>query len=140
MPPPIAEAAAFCFVLFSHYIAQNVMGLNRLGLQRPTCLHVLSAGIKGVSQHTQLKLWSYVGWPQTHRDLLAFVSWVLGLKVCSIMPSQKITPLKGWTNPGKLQGGCFMSHLWVSSWVSHYGLEMFLGRGAGNWGREVLLV
>lgn len=32
------------------------MELNRLGLQRPTCLHVLSAGIKGVSQHTQLKL------------------------------------------------------------------------------------
>lgn len=61
------------------------MGLNRLGLQRPTCLHVLSAGIKGVSQHTQLKLWSYVGWPQTHRDLLASAFQGLGSKVC-ILP------------------------------------------------------
>ena len=28
-----------------------------------------------------------LGWPQTHRDLPASASWMLGLKVCATMPS-----------------------------------------------------
>lgn len=54
------------------------------------------------------------------------------------MSSQKITSLKGWANPGKTQWNVLCHTPLVSSWVSHYGLEMVLGKEAGNWGREVL--